>query len=70
MTTSYPSAGPTIKFILDLIKSFPASLNDLKTATFYERLLEATKLGYILASYAADPMYDTAQDEFYNEMFT
>lgn len=50
LTPSFPSSGPIIKFIIDLIKSFSFDKQTIKSADFYTRLLEASKLGYNLAA--------------------
>jgi len=70
LTTNFPSNGPIIKFILDLVKSASLKASDFQTSEFYSRLLEATKLGYFMSSYVADPQYDPKLKDLYNQKLT
>ena len=46
MTSAFPSNGPIIKFIIEIMKSVPLKLADFQTANFYKRLLQVNFLKY------------------------
>jgi gamma-glutamyltranspeptidase len=71
LTTTYPSMGPAIKFILELMASQPAlRVSDFKSADVYNKILESSRLGYLFASYIADPMFAVDLQEIYSKQLT
>ncbi|CAF0962504.1 unnamed protein product [Brachionus calyciflorus] len=67
MTSSYPSVGPALKFIMDLMSSFPINLENIKSSATFSQIVKATKIGYIFSSYISDPHFGVQQSELYNE---
>ena len=70
LTNPFPSNGPILKFIIDIMKSASLQVADFKTSKFYEQLLEATQLGYYMSSFVADPQYDPKLNDLLNEKLT
>lgn len=44
LTTNYPSAGPALRFIMELMKLFPTSVDYVKSPEFFNRVLEVDYL--------------------------
>jgi gamma-glutamyltranspeptidase len=72
LTTTYPSMGPAIKFVLELMAAQPPiKSDDFKTSVdLYNRVLETSRLGYLFASYIADPQFGIDLAEVYTQKFT
>lgn len=44
LSTEYPSAGPAVRFIMELMKVFPTSVDYVKSTDFYNRVLEVINI--------------------------
>lgn len=60
MTAPFPSNGPILKYVIELMKTSNLKVDDFKTTRFYKNLLQATRLGYQMSSYAADPRVEVS----------
>lgn len=67
LTTSYPSAGPSLKFIIDSLSDSSINLENVKSAEILAKILEASKMGYTFSHSIADPAFDDNQSKIFNE---
>ena len=45
LTTSFPSAGPILKFVLDLMESLSIKVNDFRSPDYYRYLMQVSSVG-------------------------
>lgn len=59
LTAPFPSNGPIVKYVVELMHTLSLTLDDFAKAKFYTDLLRATELGYKMSAYTADPVDTT-----------
>lgn len=59
LTAPYPSNGPVLRYILEMMHSLELKVGDFKSTTFFNNLLKAASMGYKLSAYTADPTDST-----------
>lgn len=60
LTAPFPSNGPILKYVIELMKTLNLKVSDFKMSDFYKNLLHAVRLGYQMSSYAADPKVEVS----------
>lgn len=59
LTAPFPSNGPIVKYVIELMHTLSLTMDDFAKAKFYTDLLRATELGYKMSAYTADPVDTT-----------
>lgn len=59
LTAPFPSNGPIVKYVVELMHTLSLKMDDFSKAKFYTDLLRATDLGYKMSAYTADPVDTT-----------
>lgn len=67
LSSSYPSAGPALKFIIDSLSNLSISTENIRSADTLAKILEASKMGYIFSSSISDSKFAKNQSEMFNE---
>lgn len=70
LSSSYPSAGPALKFIIDSLSDLSINSENIKSADVLAKILEASKMGYIFSSSISDSKFAINQSEMFNKKLT
>ena len=61
ITSSSPSSGPILKFMVDLLQTFNYKKSDMLSTELFANLLKVSKMATSMSSLISDPHFDFNQ---------